>query len=453
MRTSNSLEPAESLQPGAAVTASRRIVLLAAKVALLLLSLTFCVAAVEIGMRLAGVPPLQQSYGDPVIGFTGGRNVTDSFYFKEYGGILTMRKNNLGLNEDFDTSVAKPRDTYRMVFVGDSQTAGECANDESFPHVLGRMLSHSGKNLYVEALNAGVGRYSPYQYLVKTKTELVQLKPDHLVVGIYMGNDVMDMMRQDDRPYLVKTPDGRLQHHNPDFIVMRDPEDRPSFLESLLVYGKVHNVVARNIGYQMTRVKLLIHDVEAKGHGLGDVARYMIEVKQLTDISLGFMTQSLLQQVWFRHFPETLPLALEMDRYVLEEFKNLSAAHGMRLTIVLIPTKLLVEPNDFQDVLARVKRHDSTMNVEALQAFENRLTDTLKGQCDELGIQVVDLRRSMLEMKPDARMYNRYEMHLTPVGNRVAGLILYNELGDGLLPERSPASGTARGRSRSLNHN
>jgi len=378
-------------------------------------------------------------FGDPVIGFGTAPNRVDTFDFPEYGGMLTMRTNNLGFHEDFDTRIQKSPGVYRIAFVGDSQTAGECANDESFPHAFGALLNtaeHSSARF--ESLNAGVGRYSPYQDFMKAKTQVVPLKPDHLFVGIYMGNDFMDLIRPDDRPYLTLEPDGTIRHHSPDFVMLEDPASAASFLESSRLFGIVRKAAGQTLLYEVRRAKLLLHGAAGQQNSPITTLKYMAEVKRLTDISMGLMTQSLLQQVWFRRFPETLPLAFRFSRHVMSQFKDLSAANGMRLTYVIVPTKLQIEPDELRPVLAKVQAHDPTMTLEALQAFENRLADDVLLAGKELGVEVIDVRQSLIERRAGRRFYNPEEMHLTPAGNRALALSLYEALGRNLASSGQP---------------
>ncbi len=392
----------------------------------------------EIGMRVLGVQPLRPAYGDPVVGWDTTPNTTSTFNFPEYGGMLTMRRNNLGFHEDEDTQLQKSPGTTRVVVVGDSQTAGECANFESYPNVLEGMLNASGRYGKYEVINAGVGKYSPYQYYVKTEHQIIPLKPDHLIVGFYVGNDLMDLIRRDDRPYLTLKPDGTGVHHAPEFVLSDDPARPPSAWLSSRLYAAVQRSLGPTLRYQLVRAGMLLHDLAPYGHGPLDTAKYMIEVKRLGDMSVGFMTQSLLQRLWFQHFPKTLPTALRLNREVMIKFKDLCARNNIRLTYVLIPTKLMVEPSDFQDVLDKVARYDDRLTVQNLQAFENQVTDEIVKTGSELGIEVVDLKKPLMERRAGRRFYNPFEMHLTPEGNRAVAYTLYTNLRWG--PEATQAA-------------
>ena len=127
----------------------------------------------------------------------------------------------------------------------------------------------------------------------------------------------------------------------------------------------------------------------------------------MTDISLGFMTQAMLQQVWFHRFPKTLDNALYLNRYVMGQFRELCRRDGIQLSYVVVPTKLQIEPEDMGGVLHQVATYDRAYTVDTLRAFEDRLTDRVLKDCAELGIPAVDLRQAMRDRRDGKRFIIR----------------------------------------------
>lgn len=75
-----------------------------------------------------------------------------------------------------------------IVALGDSQTYGYNASfDESWPN---RLASLRGESVY----NMGVAGRGPAQYALLAEDALA-LRPRHLVVGLYLGNDLLDACR------------------------------------------------------------------------------------------------------------------------------------------------------------------------------------------------------------------------------------------------------------------
>jgi hypothetical protein len=263
---------------------------------------------------------------------------------------------------------------------------------------------------------------------VKTSTQLVQLAPDHLVVGLYIGNDFMDLLRQDDRPYLTADENRTVTSHSPHFMVLQNPADPPSFLSSSRLYALSRAALGPTVYYQVSRGQLLWHNLSQIGRGPVDIARYMWDVKRLTNISLGLMTQSLLQQVWFRHFPETFQTASLLNRHVMALFQQLCREKGIRLTYVLIPTKVRVEPNDVKGLLDKVSAYDSTLNIESLAAFEDRLASDIRNAGAALGVEVIDLTSPLMNSTRGVRHYYPEDMHLNATGNAVVAEVLREQV-------------------------
>ena len=73
-----------------------------------------------------------------------------------------------------------------IVAIGDSMTYGVAApRESSWPRQLGDLL---GERVY----NMGLGGYGPLQYLHLARDQAASLKPRLVIVGVYLGNDVMD---------------------------------------------------------------------------------------------------------------------------------------------------------------------------------------------------------------------------------------------------------------------
>lgn len=78
------------------------------------------------------------------------------------------------------------RDRVDIVALGDSITYGNCAlSSYSWPALL---ESKTNKKVY----NMGVGGYGPVQYYYLLKEKAFQLKPNIIIVGLYLGNDLWD---------------------------------------------------------------------------------------------------------------------------------------------------------------------------------------------------------------------------------------------------------------------
>ena len=377
------------------------------------ISLILCLVMAEFSLRWMGFRRPAWDRGDALLGFAPAANQTAKFDFPENPFLL--KTNNRAFFEDHDTPVEKPAGVNRVVVVGDSQTEGLCNNSESYPHHLEALLNHTGR---YEVINAGTGRYSPYQYYVKAVHDIMPLKPDHLIVGLYLGNDMQDLTRRDDRPYLTLDNDG-IHPHSPMFVVFEDPNKPPSWLASSRVYALMQKVFGSQLHYAITRAFLLYEDASAQKRSLPAIAKYMLQVRRLNGINNGLMVQSLYQYNWFQWYPETLPTALRLNKEVMKMFRDLSNQHGIGLTYVLIPTKPRVEPQSLEPLFAKVREHDKTFTLGKLQEFEDQIAGQIEKDGAELNVPVINTTQYLIENRRGRQLYYQNDMHLTATGNQV----------------------------------
>jgi hypothetical protein len=198
-----------------------------------LLIISILVLGVEMGFRIAGDQPgvYDKNYFKPVQEFIHEpqhqadslgmiRFVKDSPHLPS-GHII----NNQGFRSSFDfdkntiDSLAGADGLKTVMIIGDSYTEGCCANPitESFPDKLGR---EEGLLL----LNFGVGATDPTQYWLVAKEYVPKIRPDLVVVSVYLGNDVMRRARPP-RPFTPKVfpvkDCGWLPSEIPFFVNMR----------------------------------------------------------------------------------------------------------------------------------------------------------------------------------------------------------------------------------------
>jgi hypothetical protein len=88
--------------------------------------------------------------------------------------------------------------TRRVIFVGDSFTYGYGVSESaSFPRLVESLMNQRRKiSPGFEILNAGYATgYSPDSYYLYLQEKLSQLRPQAVVYGLYVGNDIEDLTR------------------------------------------------------------------------------------------------------------------------------------------------------------------------------------------------------------------------------------------------------------------
>ena len=386
-----------------------------------------CLLLVEAGLRIAGIKPVEANIeGDIDLGFRGQRASTQlKSSFPEYGdGYLLMRTNNRQFFEDTDTAERKPPGTRRIAIVGDSQTAGGCLNRESYPNVLESLLTARDPQHPVDVLNGGVGRYSTYQSLLRAKVDMLPLQPDHIVLAVYLGNDLLDVVRTDDRPYLEEQPDGSFRQHSPVFIVFADPNDHGNWITNSRTAALVRTAVGPDIRYAFARFRMLMHNIDAPVTQPLRVVRYMKDIRALSSIDLGFVTQVLNQHHWFLSFPDTLPRARRTHREVMRVAREMCKQRGIRLSVLLIPAKIQVEPQLVEDTMHKMQVVEPRLATAAVRTFLDDYAAAVVADGAALGVEVIDPREPMKQAARDRELYYRRDMHLNVTGNQVLAGIL-----------------------------
>ncbi|HEX2054573.1 MAG TPA: GDSL-type esterase/lipase family protein [Actinomycetota bacterium] len=170
------------------------------KLLLAVASMIFTVGLVEVGFRLAGYRPIYDVYSKPeafwkadsTLGWTLEPNSTGTYVGPRPFPILfrtPIRINSLGLRGPEPTPV--PEGGHRVVFLGDSQTAGfEVPEDRTFAHLAGEMLQER-LGAPVQAINAGVRGYGTDQALLLFRQRLRELQPE-VVIYDKVINDAED---------------------------------------------------------------------------------------------------------------------------------------------------------------------------------------------------------------------------------------------------------------------
>lgn len=123
----------------------------------------------------------------------------DRGYLKPDGRV-TYRINELGFRGG-PLAIEKPAGALRVVCLGDSITFGEGVREEdTYPSVLGKLLSTSMPDRTVQVINAGVQGYGTREEIALFFARCAQLRPDIVTLGFF-PNDATDFgetVRQND---------------------------------------------------------------------------------------------------------------------------------------------------------------------------------------------------------------------------------------------------------------
>ncbi len=131
-----------------------------------------------------------------------------------HGGVVSI--NSLGYR-GAEFAPAKPPETLRILFVGDSFTFGYGVDDDqTLPRQVEAILRPQFPT--IEVINAGFHGYAPIHYELYLRTEGYALDPDLIVPVLYGGNDLSDMNYTFIEDY---GPDGRPRRVGDSLIAYR----------------------------------------------------------------------------------------------------------------------------------------------------------------------------------------------------------------------------------------
>jgi hypothetical protein len=300
---------------------------------------------------------------DPVAWLTLRPNLEQTYPWPEHPAGEIVLRTN-DLGLREDAPVASEKRSPRVLVTGDSHTAGLVPNAETFAGVLETRLGAHGDWSGVEVLNAGVPYTGPACYR-RTLEKRLELQPDVVVAVCFTGNDFWDELEAD---YLL------------------DGWTPPS----------------------------------------GDAA-YRERIESVAARWPGPASQGFNQAFRFAHFPWEPERALELARTSFRAMQARCDELGLRLVVVVLPTKMDAEPGDDRETQEAVRTAlDLTPEQLAVNAtLGARLAAALRAA----GIECLDPLETM-RTAPHP-LYWRQDYHLATSGHALLGAELERVLAGG----------------------
>lgn len=90
--------------------------------------------------------------------------------------------------EQYNIKPEKPKNTYRIFYVGDSNTQGVVAPEKKMAKIVEKELNDVYKkySTKIEVINTGTSSYSPSQYYLIIKNNIIPYSPDLVVIDVDM---------------------------------------------------------------------------------------------------------------------------------------------------------------------------------------------------------------------------------------------------------------------------
>ena len=330
---------------------------------------------------------------------------------------------NVDVRKDFPED-PKPADAYRIVVLGDSHTVS-VANELSFPEVLEHLLNgdRAAGRKRVEVYNGGGLGHSPYQYYLYLKTRLTTYQPDLVIVATHIGNDFLDLYRNDDRPGL--SFDGHeFVHKDPEFFKFENPNGSGIFKASRILH-LVQSVFRDTLVYQWSRVRVLWTVGSQSGEGVGAAANYLYTITRGYFVNQHIFRQSMNQILFLKRFPKVQADLDRLNRRTIELTKAVAQENGMRLLYVPIVTKLQVEPESDQVVI------DKTLALcgfdRSALKIEDDLYDSLVSELDSYQIDSVGVRDALTAGAKKGVLYDE-TYHINETAHAIIARTIYEKV-------------------------
>lgn len=311
---------------------------------------------------------------------------------------IPLKTNWCGLREDDDTKTEKAAGVSRILVVGDSHTEGIVLNQESFANVLEAQLGSR-----YEVLNAGKGMTSPYQQFWSYKHVYSRFHPDFLIIGFYAGNDLLDLMLQQDRIHL-QWDGEHYVHAEPTSLagVHMTLDGTPKWERVLLKFATFRAMV--HVGWQLSEPRRF--RTRSKGSG-----EYFDRLESAGNLYPAPTWQGLNQSYFFKRYPEEWTEAVKMLRNVLLRFKTTASEAGIDLALIVIPTFRQIDTDVVIEAAKLLRLNEHDLNTD------ERLCDLTVKMCGELDIPVIDMREAMKQS--EEKLFWSFDHHINVAAHRL----------------------------------
>ena len=362
-------------------------------VILLSLSLLFCFAIVEIGVRILVKDRLHYFphprflyQPDKYRGYKLAKNSRGVFRDTQNEYIARADTNSLGMR-DYEYG-EKGENTFRILVLGDSFTFGAGVEfEDTFVKQLESILRQKNDGKKYEVINAGVMGYGTDQEYYYLKEWGFKLKPDLVIVAFYIQNDVEDVMIGAINHYTVK--DGYLF----DLFEHKQKERRKNFLER---NSRAYEFFEDRVNNLLIKKGLKKKPWESSGIPLDMKFR-------------------------LKKYPPKLEEAMNKTKGFFKGIDSLEKHIGGKSLILLIPGRNQVFEGWWLKDLDRFHENPSNYSI-------TRINDELADFAKENKIPFLDLLPSQREYEKKIDLFLPVDPHWNKEGHKLVAKTIYDFL-------------------------
>lgn len=315
-------------------------------------------------------------------------NFSRAIFNKRTDEKIFFHTSALGYRGNFAVEKTKPR----IMVYGDSNVQALFENEENtFSFQLATALKN--KNRDFEAINAGTSGYGPDQNLLRMRNDLPVFKPDAVVLQIFADNDYGDLLRNK----LFSAEENRLVERKPELS-----------LKIKAGYFCAQSYICRSL-HKIAR------DIKTKDEKPGETEEALLEISRQeyrsyqknNTVDFPMWEDTYDQDLKSAPASDSAQAKVKLMKALIQEIKKTGAAHPeIKIILLIQPAKKDLWELD----------PDPPYSVKILEQEAKRA-----------GLEYVNLYRPYLQAGPQ-EMYNDYDNHWSPEGQRVAALLVSDRI-------------------------
>jgi lysophospholipase L1-like esterase len=325
--------------------------------------------------------------GDPVIGYRLQPGARTRFTTAEFDTEIAI--NSAGVRDDEEIGPKAPNEK-RILVLGDSLVLSvQVPFSATFTELLEQRLNSDRspeEAARYRVINAGVQGYGPVEQLLFFREALRTLRPDIVVVSVFVGNDAEEALTS--QPKLSPA--------------------RPA-AERLGEWGVTHlrRTVRRSMVLQVLRLR----------------------IRTATDRFRSTAPPEPPLQTYAAHPAPRIAEGIALTREAVAQIATIAGQDGARTAIVLMPARFQLDHGDYGRLRAIVQQAGGELQRDAATArFSAALAD--------LQLPMLDLLPALRAAPPGPDLFFQENVHLTLRGHRVVSDALAEFLRDRALLDR-----------------
>jgi hypothetical protein len=173
------------------------------KISLSLITIILFLIILEVILRFSYFPISQISYIDEHLGTTGCYKISEDTDLV-YEQLPSCGFNSFGMR-DYEYSIKKPDNTFRILIVGDSFTfgSGVYRGEDTYPKILERKLNNLSISCKFEVLNGGMPGYNTVQEVRFFEKKGLPLDLDEVIMAYVPGDKAQAKIEKSEKGFKI----------------------------------------------------------------------------------------------------------------------------------------------------------------------------------------------------------------------------------------------------------